>query len=70
MSVTNDAMAVVDYCFKVYPKQFDRIIYRDSTGMFDELKFFEGRFQSYAPIKIGSRCRTLEDALKAVEGSV
>lgn len=67
MSVTNDARAVVEHCYKVFPGQFDRIIYRDSMGIFDELKTFQNRFDGFKPILPGRRPRTVEDAIKAVE---
>jgi hypothetical protein len=46
MSITNDAEAVVKY----YAKQFPlcRIVYRDTTGIWDELKHEGGVFTGFA----------------------
>ena len=47
MSVTNDAEAVVAYVNDWNPGK--RIVYRDTTGQWDELKHTNGRFDGFAP---------------------
>jgi hypothetical protein len=46
MSITNDAEAVVKY----YAKQFPlcRIVYKDTMGIWDELKHKDGVFTGFA----------------------
>ena len=47
MSITNDAEAVVAYVNALHPEK--RIIYKDTTGQWDELKHTNGRFDGFAP---------------------
>lgn len=61
-SVTNDANNVVRQMLK-NAGEFDRIIYRDSMGIWDELVVQEGEFAGFAPI--GEK--DLEKALEAVK---
>lgn len=59
VSVTNDAANVVATLDAQYGLSGKRILYRDSMGVWDELKHAGGRFAGYAPI----RERSLEVAL-------
>ena len=47
LSVTNDAEAVVEAVCRHYPGR--RIIYRDTTGQWDELVHAKGSFVDFAP---------------------
>jgi hypothetical protein len=47
MSVTNDAEAVVAFVNAEHPGK--RIVYRDTTGQWDELLHTNGRFDGFAP---------------------
>lgn len=47
MSVTNDAESVCDFCHKNYPGK--RIIYKDSSGDWGELRYDSGQEVEFLP---------------------
>jgi hypothetical protein len=47
MSVTNDAENVVEEVVREYGNK--RVVYRDSTGRWDELVHEDGKFSRFAP---------------------
>jgi hypothetical protein len=53
VSLTNNAKAVVDYMLNVYVRarnEAPRILYRDSTGRWDEMCHDGKQFTGFAPI--------------------
>lgn len=48
-SVTNDVEAVVQHCIVSWP-DWDRLIYKDSTGTWDEIVVTNGRFDQFRRI--------------------
>lgn len=61
-SVTNDAEAVVEYVLECAPLPIERIIYRDSMGVWDELKVKDGRFAGFRPLRETDRTKAIAKA--------
>lgn len=63
MSVTNDADNVVQHVLKAYPKA-KTIVYRDSSGNWDQLLFNKGEFTAFRTLVTKDRQDAINTASK------
>lgn len=55
MSITNDAEGVISVLASRYDLSRRRVIYRDTTGLWDELVHERGRFKVFRVLGLASR---------------